>query len=536
MKDILKVIIVDDEYLIRNLIKMKVDWEEVSMEVVGEAGNAEQALELVEQLNPDIIFTDICMPSMDGIEFSRRVVEKYPHIKIIIVTGYDDFEYARSSIKVGISDFILKPINSSELMQTLNKLRSIINSERNHEKEYNQLKKQVEESLPILREKFLNELLLEQLTSEEIVSKFEYFKMNIDPYYNVFQVALVEVDNPIKDEGKEENKILRSMKCFNIIQNFFKEDKYVLVFFDNRRRIAILSNSEKVDLIESCELLKEMIIDRLKCFVSLGVGMKKGEAQDIRFSYKEAMESVNYKVIVGKNQVTSYNDIHVGENIKPHGDEDKIRKLSLFINAGAKENALEILDQIFTTASIDSLETMEKMRLEAFDVLFTCQRSANERKINLADIWKENAKINVLILKADNIPELKQCMKECIENITGLMQKSNDVKVNTFIEDVKEYLNNNIANQNLSLSSVAKEFFISSGHLGRLFKQQTSQTFVEYLTDIRIKKVQKFLLETDLNGTQVSERVGISDSHYLSILFKKQTGLCINEFKKCKKV
>lgn len=280
MEGILKVIIVDDEYLIRNLIKMKIDWEEVGMEVVGEAANAEQALELVDNLNPDIIFTDICMPSMDGIEFSKLVIERYSHIKIIIVTGYDDFEYARSSVRLGISDFILKPINSDELMQSLSKLRSIINSERNHEKEYNQLKKHVEESLPVLREKFLN------------------------------------------------------------------------------------------------------------------------------------------------------------------------------------------------------------------------QR---------------------------------------VENITGLMEKSNDIKVNTLIENVKQCLNNNIANPDVSLSSVAKEFFISTGHLGRLFKQQTSQTVVEYLTDIRIREVKKLLLETDLRGTQISERVGISDSHYLSILFKKQTGLCINEFKKCNK-
>ncbi|EHI99706.1 two component transcriptional regulator, AraC family [Clostridium sp. DL-VIII] len=536
MKGILKVIIVDDEYLIRNLIKMKVNWEDVNMEVVGEAGNAEQALELIDKLNPDIIFTDICMPSMDGIELSKNIIEKYPDIKIIIVTGYDDFEYARSGIKLGIYDFILKPINSSELMETLSKLRNIINSKRNHEEEYNQLKKQVHESLPILKEKFLNELLFDQLTSEEIMSKFEYFKINVDLYYNVFQIALIEVDNLIKDERKEENKILLSMQCFNIIQNFFKEDNYVFVFFDNGRRIAILSNSEKVDLIESCELLKKIIIDRLECSVSLGVGMKKGEAQNIRFSYKEAIEAVNYKVIAGKNQVISYTDIHVGENIFHNRDEDKIGKLSLFINAGAKENALEILEQIFTISAIGYLETMKKARLQALDVLFACQRIASEQKITPTDIWKSHEKINELILKADNLPELKQCMRECVEDITGLMQKSNAVKANTFIKNVKEYLNNNISNQDLSLSSVAKEFFISSGHLGRLFKQQTSKTFIEYLTEIRIKKVQKLLLETNLNGSQISERVGISDSHYLSILFKKHTGLCINEFRKFKKV
>ncbi|CAI3607295.1 response regulator [Clostridium neonatale] len=536
MKDILKVIIVDDEYLIRNLIKLKVNWEEVNMEVVGEAGNAEQGLELLEKLKPDIIFTDICMPSINGIEFSRRIMEKYPRIKIIIVTGYDDFEYARSSIKLGISDFILKPINSSELMKTLTKLRSIISSEKNHEKEYNQLRIHVKESFTILRDKFLNELLLEQLTYEEIISKFDYFMININSNCNTFQIALLEVDNSLKDGKKEENEILMSMQCFNIIKNFFMEDNYVIVFLDNWRRISILSNSEKIDLLGSCKLLKNMIIDRLECFVSFGVGMKKGEAQNIRFSYKEALEAVNYKVIVGKNHVTSYTDIHAGDNIPFSRDEDKIRKLSLFINAGAKESALEILEQIFTISAIDYLEVIRKMRLEAFDILFLCQRIASEQKITLSHIWKSNEIINELIFKADNLPELKQCIKECVENITDLMQKSNNVKPNMLIEDVKEYLNNNISNQNLSLSSVAKEFFISSGHLGRLFKKQTSQTFVEYLTDIRIKKVQKLLLETNLTGAKISEEVGINDSHYLSILFKKHTGICINEFKKIKNI
>ena len=122
----LKVLIVDDEYLIRNLLKLRINWDEYGMTVVGEASNAREALDMIDEYMPDIIFTDICMPYMDGIEFSKIALERYPDIKILILTGHDEFEYARRSIKIGVSDFILKPINVNEIEKSLLKLKKKI--------------------------------------------------------------------------------------------------------------------------------------------------------------------------------------------------------------------------------------------------------------------------------------------------------------------------------------------------------------------------------------------------------------------------
>lgn len=143
MDEKLRVIIVDDEYLIRNLIKMKARWDELGMEVVGEASTADEALKMVDSLLPDIVFTDICMPGMNGIELSKIILEKYPKIKVLIITGYNEFEYARSCIKLGVSDFILKPINSEELMDSLKKVRNKIIEERRMDSEYHFLKAQI---------------------------------------------------------------------------------------------------------------------------------------------------------------------------------------------------------------------------------------------------------------------------------------------------------------------------------------------------------------------------------------------------------
>lgn len=126
MKKRLKVILVDDEYLIRNLIRIRIDWEANGLEIVGEAKDAAEAMELLELHKPDIVFTDICMPHQDGIEFSRMAFEKYPHIKIVIITGYDEFEYAKESLKIGISDYILKPIRAEELLNTIERLKKMI--------------------------------------------------------------------------------------------------------------------------------------------------------------------------------------------------------------------------------------------------------------------------------------------------------------------------------------------------------------------------------------------------------------------------
>lgn len=149
----LNVLIVDDEYLIRNLLRMRINWEEQGMSIMGEASNAQEALDLVDKQQPDIMFTDIYMPNMDGIELSRLILKKYPDIKIVVVTGHDEFEYARQSIQIGIVDFILKPIRAAELLTVTDKLRAMIDEERKREQEIQRLRADLERNFPYLREK-----------------------------------------------------------------------------------------------------------------------------------------------------------------------------------------------------------------------------------------------------------------------------------------------------------------------------------------------------------------------------------------------
>ncbi|MCX7711797.1 MAG: response regulator [Clostridia bacterium] len=533
MTDQLKVLIVDDEHLIRNLLKMRIDWEEIGMEIAGEAASAKEALELVDSIIPDIIFTDICMPFMDGIEFSKIVIEKYPHIKIVIVTGHDEFEYAKRSIKLGISDFLLKPINKVEIKKVALDLKEKIESQRTHKHEYDKLKLQLEESLPYIREKVLNELLQSELNQDEISKRLNYFKIGLNPGTDVFQIAVVEVSSSFKDvvEG-EEQKILLDIQCADIIRQTFREDEYVTVFYDYAGKIVILSNNEELDLTDCCEMVKICIINKCKCFISIGIGNKVNGLSNIKLSYSEACDALNYKVVVGKNQVVNYNDINFNTDSQWRVNPNKIEKLNFYIKTGIKDKASEFIDETLPEFFYCRNNAVDKIRLEAFDILLACQHAVLELNISTAELWGDNTQPYSEISKIDNLPELKDYLRSLVSNIIDKIHSSNEKKANKLINQILEHIQKNIHESELSLSGVAKEFFISPSHLSRLFKQETQQTFVEYITKMRMEKAVRLLKETDMKVYQVGEMVGIADPHYFSILFKKFTGVSVNDFRK----
>ena len=533
----LKIFIVDDEYLIRNLIKMRIKWEELDMEIVGESSDARQALDMIDALVHDIIFTDICMPFMDGIEFSRNVIEKYPHVKIVVITGHDEFDYAKRSIKLGISDFLLKPINAEEIKKVALELKRKIVAERTHIKEYEKLKQQLELNLPYLKEKFMIQLLQGELGSGEIADKLTYFGLDINPTANYFQTAVVEVSSAIKvmDAG-EENSILLEIQCAERIRQITRKDEYTWTFFDSSRRIVLMSNNESLDLTDCCEAIKTLIINRCNCFVCIGIGSKVQGIENIKSSYREACDALNYKVVIGKNQVINYSDITYSNEVSRRIIPNKAEKIDFYIKAGMRDKMHELIEELFAEDRYCSAATMENIRLEAFDVLSACMHVLLELKIDASNLWEYPTQAYEQVSRIDNLVELKSYIKSLIIRIINKVHCINEKKANSLVMQICEYIQKNMSNAELSLSAVAKEFYISPSHLCRLFKQGTSQTFVEYLTKVRMESAVKFLMETDLKVYEIGEKIGINDSHYFSIIFKKINGCSINEFRKNSKL
>ena len=176
-----RVLLADDEEEIRAGISRKIDWASLGFELVGEAENGEVALELAEQLHPDVVLTDIKMPFMDGLELCRRLRQSLPAAKLVVFSGFDDFEYARQAVSMGVSEYILKPINAPELTAVLEKLRDQLDQQRMERRDMETLRRRYDESLPTLRELFYTRLLDGSLPADQIAARAARYEITLGP-------------------------------------------------------------------------------------------------------------------------------------------------------------------------------------------------------------------------------------------------------------------------------------------------------------------------------------------------------------------
>lgn len=523
----LKVLIVDDEHLIRNLIRMRIDWEKEGFEIAGEASNAQEALELVERQRPDILFTDIYMPNIDGIELSRRVLEKHPQIKVVVVSGHDEFEYAQQSIKIGVFDFLLKPIRAADLLHVTGKLKQKIREERSREGELARLKEELERNLPYLREKFLLQWLQGTLTREEIREQAEYFGLPAFRQETPHQIAVVEIA-PASDQHTEEQLILLGMVCKRKIEAFFRGDSLVTMVSDTRSQFVLISFHPERDLAGTCETLMKRLADPAKYLVNIGVGRKRDNPQEAHLGYQEACRAIRYKAFVGNNQVVCFEDMVESRKETYRSDPELLRQLQFYISVGSSERAVELLHRIFDA----SFASVSQFRMAAMDVIQECQRAAMEQQ--LEGEQGLNTETLVSIITADNLPALVQALEPYVLHLSKAICTKRQTKEGNLIHQVQAYLEQNLGDPGVGLASTAAAFFVSPGHLGRLMKKETGQTFVEYLTNLRMKKAECLLKTTDFKGYEIGEQVGIADPHYFSILFKKATGRSMNEYRNVK--
>lgn len=525
---LLKVMLVDDEEKERNLLKLCINWTEIEMVIVGEASSGSEALDLIEELSPDIIITDIRMPFMDGLEFSRIVAETYPFIKVMVLTAHEEFEYAKEGIKVGVSDFLLKPIKRIELKNALLNLKLKIEAERIHKNEYDELKKQLEDSFPFIKEKFLNELLQSSISEEDIKSKLEYF--SIEGFCKYVQIALIEPSHPDLDVD-EEKRVLLGMKCTEIVKQYFKDDKEIEVFVDNNQRIVILSGGPQVELVECCEQIKAMVINRLKCYVNIGIGNVYKVLRDMKQSYKEAKEALNYKVIYGKNHIVSFDENKINKNTW-NTKIDELSEMGFYIKTGLDDKAIEAVAAIFKDFCNQGIKSIDYIRITSINIVTIVLNSITELGIEFNSIFEDGTLPYDRVLKIDTVPDMEEYLINMIKHVINTVRSLRTRKTNKVIGDIVTYMKENLSEPELSLSKVAKEFYLNSSYLSRAFKQETGRTFVEFMTSLRIENAISLFKETDLMLYEVAQKIGIPDPNYFGKCFKKYVGMSVNDYRK----
>ena len=311
--------IIDDEELLREKIAKLVNWESLGLNLMWQAKDGVEALEKTKKYHLDIALVDICMPKMDGLEYAKNLLEIYPESKIIIITGYDEFDYAREAIKIGVKEYILKPITKLELEDLLKRMVEKLKKERVKEEHYEYAVKNYNENIKLMREKFLNNIIYEEISIDSYYQKMKNLKL-ID--FNKFYLMIIGIDHMDRNRINDGIKDLKITKIsVKSIVEKIAQDIRIITFDTYDEEIGVLFfdseiNKEKMyqKILEKCRIMQNMIKKKLGYTVSIGISKNFEEIKDANIAYFESKKALNHRFFIGNNVIIEYES--VSNNVK----------------------------------------------------------------------------------------------------------------------------------------------------------------------------------------------------------------------------
>lgn len=521
-----KVIIVDDEPIIIKSLKLAIPWNEIDMDVVGEARNGEEALELAKKLRPDMILSDIRMPSLDGISLMKEVSQVLPSTLFIIISGYGEFEYAREAVRQGAFDYLLKPIDHDELHNVILEGRKKLDEEMSSKSEAANLLKSVQALSTLVRERMFSEMI--EGVDQPFNTLYWIDDWEIEHPYHMLVVSL---DNysMIAKQWTPDDKRLWFFAITNVLQEFGDHHRCLTAFpFHNGEWVLIfhkLSNDEVVDLGKE---IVPMIKRYAKISSSVGISREFMGLNSLNQSYHSAQKALYERFIHGVGQV------YIDEDSLMQKNEVEVqypiaieKKLIQAIRTLNKELFLSHLDELEKElkASNSTKEIVERIILELVVVIHRQFESLNLIPDVTIESLLEHLKDCVMLKEIIQLLKLDfgQWMDLALEE-----GKSEDAKYN--IQKAIDYISNRY-HHDIGVDEVAEYVGLSCSHFCVIFKQETSYTFLEYLTKYRIEKACSILHNMDVKVYQIAPLVGYQDPRYFTQVFKKITGMTPTEYR-----
>lgn len=528
-----KILIVDDEEEIRYGIIRKINWEEYGFEIVGDAENGKDALEKAEKLKPDIIMTDIKMPFMDGLELGEKIKDIMSWTKVIIFSGSDELEYAHKAIKINAYEYVLKPIDSTELIEVLKNLKIKMDKEYDEKKNIEILYKHYKDSLPILKEKFLVGTIEGRI--KEGVWKEEGPKIGVDfknPYY-ALGVICKDSFMEEKEEDKLDEEDLLDISIKKILDDLMK-DYCDYESFIYSGTIIIIGNLEKKEdilkfikgLNEVCKTAEYIIYKN----VSAGVGQVVDEYSKIRFSYKMARNAMHYRMVLGTGRAIYIKDVEPDNSVQLQFDENDERELLNAIKIKSKEEIVSTISKLFIKAN-ELLLPFNLYKIYLIQITTTLLKLVQAYELNIEEVFEVGFNCYSHIDKFDSMDKAKEWFIEKGLKISSLIKRERLDSSKLLIEKAKEYINENYNDSEISVEKLCKHLHVSPTYFSTIFKRETGENFVNYLTTVRLDKAVNLLNTTDFKTYVIAQNVGYPEANYFSYVFKRRFGVSPSKYR-----
>ena len=518
-----KVFFVEDEIVTREGIRDNVDWKSNGFELCGDASDGEMALPLLQSARPDVLIADIKMPFMDGLQLCKIVRERMPRIKIVILSGHDEFEYAQQAIKLGVTEYLLKPVTPKDLHQVLQRLAGQLDQEEKERENLETLNDQVSEYRVTLRERLLLKLSVGAVSPTEAIEQGQ--SLGLDLIARCYLVVIVKTELADCSDQFDYDEYQRVQ---NLISNVVEHNPDIYLLRRGWDELVLLMKGNTPEYLEE---ERDLIVERIKheaksttYQLTIGIGAPKKRIADVYRSYVEAWVCIQSTV--------------THSELDPNAVFNKAELLKLdksavenFLRSDVKEDFESFFDAFIQPLSESAIKSYLIKIYIYLDILLCAAKFVSELGGDIEPVIPAFYTIEAELRYIKTMEQLREQVRQILFSVLEFRDNQNTNQYWQLIRQAREYIGHHYMDSDLSLNKVATHVNLSPSHFCVVYSQETGQTFKEYLTEIRIKKAKELLRMTNLRSTEISYQVGYSDPHYFSHVFGKYTGFSPKEFR-----
>lgn len=524
------VLLADDEEEVIHVIMKKVNWEELGFSVIGYAANGMKALEMVEEYQPDVVMADIRMPYMDGIELARRIKENYSATRILLLSGFDEFEYAKAAVHLKVEEYILKPVDSKTLTAVFAQLKERMDKDREEKRSAQVLQQYYIESLPFLQANFLTTLVEGHIPGEELPKYRNDCQL---PMPGPCYCCLVIHTSRSRIPGEGMSPLLLSTSVQRQAREYFGEKwkAECFTYLSNTVLIAQFDAGTRItELTDDCERFCRYVNRTVGAVVTVGVGEVCSDLLDVASSYRSAREAVSYRVLYGAGGAINMKEIAPQESkAKEQAQEELLFSLFKMIRLGSEEDVTKAVEQYIRHIT-ETAGSMQNYELRIMELTIELCRFAVNNGMEAESVLGDTRKLHNRLLDMEP-QELCAWLKDAALALRAELVRERRDSSKSFVVHAKEYIVNHYAESELSLNTVCEELGVSNAYFSTIFKKETGTSFVAYLTDYRMERAARLLIESDEKSYIIANRVGYADPNYFSYVFKRSFGVSPSKYR-----
>lgn len=523
--------LVDDEPEIREGMKEIINWEASGFQLVAEADNGLDALQLAEQTRPDLVITDVRMNFLDGLEMVERMRAFLPMAQFIVLSGYDEFEYTRKSIQIKVTDYVLKPVSSAEFTTVLERAKRALDEEHMKHNSVQVMNRIFSDSLPILREQLLCSLMTEGMDEVGMRSSAARYGLELDADQYVVAALRISQGGGNALAGDEE---LVRLAVERIVREVLTGRFSCHVFnFNGRVTVLTLLKAEQSmsELLALLETVTTVVRDILGVSVTAGVGEPCGQLSGIPESAAQALAAFDHWAFLDDSQVIYIRDLKPWNGARITMDPQTLSQLSAAIRARQKpeiERSVHALVGRLRGAQIP-FSVYQTYMLEALmAVIHTARDMQVEMDISrgTSESWIRD------FLEARELDEAEEMLiLLCIRvgDAIGALRRESGQRI---AQQALDFIDQHLSEPSLSIERVCEELKVSPAYFRTLIKRETGQTFHQYLTAHRMNRAMELLRIKDLKTAEIAQRCGLGEASYFSYSFKKYFGVSPSQVRK----